>query len=118
MLSDTASLGEMLRVKHAGLLCNRKDPTNRRLRLAAYLLMGILKTQMSGRIQKVHPLMRVPIKYPLVARAPNEGIYFLDPPGGLGTDCWFGRSRRTGMKQEGLRSHSLLEGAGDLVSRL
>ena len=37
-------------------------------------------SQTPGRIQKVDPLMGVPIKYP----APNEGIYFLDPPGGLG----------------------------------
>ena len=27
---------------------------------------------------------RVPIKYPLVVWVPNSGIYFLDPPGGLG----------------------------------
>ena len=24
------------------------------------------------------------MKYPLVVRVPNEGIYFLDPPGGSG----------------------------------
>ena len=29
-------------------------------------------------------LKGVPIKYPLVATVPNSGIYFLDPPVGLG----------------------------------
>ena len=29
-------------------------------------------------------LKGVPIKYPLVATVPNSGIYFLDPPAGLG----------------------------------
>ena len=33
---------------------------------------------------KSRSLKGVPIKYTLVARVPNEGIYFLDPPGGLG----------------------------------
>ena len=33
---------------------------------------------------KSRSLKGVPIKYPLVARVPNWGIYFLDPPGGLG----------------------------------
>ena len=36
---------------------------------------------------KCRSLKGVPIKYPLVARIPNWGIYFLDPPGGLGTSC-------------------------------
>ena len=33
---------------------------------------------------KNRSLKGVPIKYPLVVRVPNWGIYFLDPPGGLG----------------------------------
>ena len=34
---------------------------------------------------KNRSLKGVPIKYPFVVRVPNQGIYFLDPPGGLGS---------------------------------
>ena len=42
-------------------------------------------SQNPGRIPKIDPSRGVPIKYPLVVvRVPNQGIYFLDPPGGSG----------------------------------
>ena len=44
--------------------------------------------------------MGVPIKYPLVAsyRVPNSGIYFLDPPGGLGKDLGLGKLGLRGFR--------------------
>ena len=39
---------------------------------------------------KSRSLKGVPRQDPLVARVLNQGIYFLDPPGGLGKGCVLG----------------------------
>ena len=60
----------------------------RTLNLPLLQLLTILLPTAPGRIQKVDPLMGVPIKYTLSSIGPQirGSTYFLDPPGGLGSD--------------------------------
>ena len=44
----------------------------------------LINPQSPGKIQNVDPSKGVHMTYPLGVRVPNWGIYFLDPPGGLG----------------------------------
>ena len=64
--------------------------------------------QVEYRVFWVDPLMGVPIKYPQWYRVPNQGIHFLDPPGGLGVGFLGGFE----FKFQGFRVRGQASGSG------